>query len=174
MYGLGAKRSPRDPRAYKYHPTRNGLRAISAALPDTFTLVPDLQGVRDQGNTSTCVAQSCACIAEYHAKKEIGFNQYCSPQFIYNNRSDYPSDGMYDQDAMNILKNLGVCREATFPFGSGEIGADIPAAAKTEALNFRSASYAEIVYNASDMPSSVTNVKKAIMDNGPVYVSFPV
>lgn len=175
MYGLGAIRSAPDPRTYKYHPVaKQGIRAATVALPETYTTVPNLPSVRDQGSSSTCVAQTCACIAEYHARKENNFTGHCSPQFVYNNRSNYPGDGMFDIDAMNILKNLGICREPTFPFGSSAVKGSIPAAARNEALQFRTAAYAEVVFVNTDPTTSITNLKKAIMDNGPAYVSFPV
>ena len=159
-----------------YHPV-GARRALAGAVspPATLSLINDLMPVRDQGSSSTCVAQATACVAEYHARKAMNFRNFCSPQFIYNNRSNNNVDnGMFIGNALDILTKLGTCRETTFSFGSSNMPPDMPAPAVKEALDFRISSYAAIPRLTVPNNESITDLKLALQNNGPAIISFIV
>ena len=52
--------------------------------------------VRNQGIQGTCYAQSAACMKEWQEKHNYDNNEYFSPQFFYNLRSN-----KYDDDQNN-------------------------------------------------------------------------
>ena len=147
-----------------------GSRALkSAMIPDTLDLRSDLPPVRDQGVQSSCVAMAGAAMKEWQEKHDIGYNLYFSPQFIYNSRTNYPSEGMYLPDLMDILTNKGVCQEYMLPYGSIANPSKITKEMLQDAYNFKIKSYAEIPYG-----SDISKVKTALADNGPCVISFPV
>lgn len=138
-------------------------------LPMTFDMRPDLTAVRDQGRQGSCVAHAGVVMKEWQERKEIGYRSQLSPQFIYNLRTNYPSEGMYLSDLMRILSEKGVCREYLLPYESTSSPSSITQAAYKDALNFKIKSYAEIPYG-----SDVTRVKSTLVLNGPAIIAFPV
>ena len=44
--------------------------------------ISDLLPIRDQGLQGTCFAQSAACMKEWQEKRDIGLNEYLSPNFF--------------------------------------------------------------------------------------------
>ena len=126
-------KSPKDLRDWKFAKT-------TIKLPETFDLREQLMPVRDQGSQGTCAAQVASCMKEYQERMERGFNEYMSPQFIYNNRSYWNNEiqdgedisedyGMACRDIMKILSKIGVCPERMYPYGliqyAKEIGGGI-------------------------------------------------
>ena len=73
-------------------------------LPETMDLRPNLLSVRNQGSQGSCVAQSISCMKEWQEKSQVNLNEYMSPQFIYNNRSNYPNEGMYRKQCHGYYK----------------------------------------------------------------------
>ena len=80
-YITNLERSPVDERDWKAEAIYNNV-----ALPGSLDMRKDLQKIRDQGNQGTCAAQSGACMKEWQEKLDYSFDEYMSPQFIYNNR----------------------------------------------------------------------------------------
>lgn len=163
-FKLGAIQSPHDTRDLVAEHIYPNTRAI--ALPKELDLRKDLQPIRDQGEQGSCVAQSCAAMKEWQEKKQLGLNQYMSPQFIYNNRSNYPEEGMYPRNAMKILYSKGSCLEKTYPYGIIEKAENINDKAMDEATRYRIMRYAKI--------HTVNGVKTALYKNGPCIITFPV
>lgn len=75
--------------------------AGAPVLPKSIDLRNKLLPVRDQGNTSECVAFSSCCMKECQDQPGV----YLSPASIYTQRINQDSEGMYLYDAMSILKN---------------------------------------------------------------------
>lgn len=131
-------------------------------LPKSVDLRPNLLRIRDQGNTSECVAFSVACMKEYQEFREDAIREYFSPQFIYDRRKN-TGDGMYLPDALTILKNVGCPLESAYPFMMpGLIHKD----AAKQAANYRINSYTLI--------NSMQGLKQALNEQGPCPIVFPV
>lgn len=135
-------------------------------LPETLDWRRFLLNVKNQGNLPTCAAQVAACIKEWQTKMSDNTNDYMSVQFVYNNRSNQTSDGMYGTNVMDILLNLGICKESTYGYGKIEPPTFIPKNAFTEATNYKIKSYASV--------NSIDGLKQSLYQNGPCYISFPV
>lgn len=170
VFANGALPSPFDSRDWIveqiYQNTRKTRSTSSTnVLPQTLDLRSDLQKIRDQGSQGTCAAQTAACMKEFQEKKDIGLNQHLSPQYIYNHRSNYPTEGMYGRDVMRILKDVGVCRETQFKYLSDQRLDEISEEVKTEAMRHVIQSYARV--------ETIDGLKQSLMINGPCYISFP-
>jgi C1A family cysteine protease len=160
---MNALPSPLDERDYiaeSIYPSKKQLK-----LPKTLDLRKDLQPIRNQGSQGTCAAQVGSCIKEWQEKKDIKLNEYMSPQFIYNNRENYPNSGMYGRDVMKILKNKGCCREHKFLYGKYKNKNYTSLEAEEDAKNFKILAYARV--------TTIEGLKKALYKNGPCYISFP-
>ena len=102
-YVCNIKASPYDERDFEYIGT-------DVIIPDIIDYRNELKAVRDQGKQGTCFAQSAACMKEWQEKRNNGFSDYFSPQFLYNNRSNkYDNNknndnGMYGRNVMKLLK----------------------------------------------------------------------
>jgi C1A family cysteine protease len=135
------------------------------AVPTTLDLRKSLRPIRNQGSQGSCAAQTSACIKEYHEHIDIDLNRYMSPQFIYNNRTNAGSEGMYGRDVMRILKNVGSCFETDYPYGTIEEKEKIDPNVYEIAKNFRISGYARVM--------TIDGLKKALYKNGPCYISVP-
>ena len=132
-YGMGLKHEPYD--AHPFNMTADLAPHIRAAkagsLPSSFdTRIPDLFPVRDQGQQSTCVAFSCATVANLLEHWDSAKNNaWLSPREIYwwrPNRTDpVPAnrDGMNYSDLPKLLNTYGTVPEAAFPYeGDPNVG----------------------------------------------------
>ena len=139
------------------------LMGTSPALPETYSLIDQLTPVRDQGEYNTCAAETASCIKEWEERKDVGYNGYMSPQFIYNNRANQPSEGMACRDVMDILYKKGICYESDYPYTTtSPISSDV----YTKAKNYVIKSYATV--------TTVDGLKQALYQNGPCLIAFPV
>ena len=119
--------------------------------------------IRDQEDTDECAAFGGAAMKEWQERIESNINEYLSPQFIYSNREDLTTGGMYTRDLMKILKEKGVCTELQFPFrtkGMPSVETYIQAS-KYKILNFASV-------------NTLDEAKTALFLNGPCVIAFPV
>lgn len=158
QYRLDVKKSPEDKRDFK---ASTIYRKI--ALPETLDYRSSMQPIRDQGNQSSCVAMSGSAMKEWQEQKDVGLNEYMSPQFIYNFREDTSEEGMYMRDLMKILNKKGDCTEKLYPYGtftppsSQAIG---------EAQNYIIDGYASV--------ATPEELKTALFVNGPCVLAVPV
>jgi len=150
--------SPSDSRDY----VAESIFPVNLKLPRSLDLRKKLPPVRDQGNQGTCAAQSAACMKEYQERLDIGFKSWMSPQFVYNFRSNDGS-GMYLRDVMKILHERGICNEDEFLYGNH--GKPCPFV-EENAKNHKIKAYASI--------KSIEGLKKALVQNGPCIIAFPV
>jgi len=141
-------------------------KARDLNLPATLDLRPQLQPVRDQGKQGSCVAQASACLKEWQEKVQIGFSEYMSPQFIYNNRMNQTSEGMYPSNAMMILFSKGCCTEYVYRYGTIQPPDQIPQPAYEEAIKYKIGKYARV--------STIDGLKTALNTSGPCLITFPV
>jgi hypothetical protein len=154
--------SPRDDRDWN----SEAIFDASSKLPGSLDLRKKLNLPRDQSNQGTSAAQVAACMKEWHERKHSDFKDYMSPQFVYNNRTNQNTVGMYGRDVMRILLKAGVCPETSYPYEKVEAKTEIDKKFYYEAKNFRIKGYARV--------NTVESLKRALYTNGPCYISFPV
>jgi C1A family cysteine protease len=108
------------------------------------------------------------------ARSKGNFNkvEYFSPQFLYNHRfnitNDDPNDdeGMFTLDMMNLLREVGVVPETSYPYGKVEHPSNIRASLLRMAAKKVIAGFAQV--------ETLEGTKKALVDNGPCIVCFPI
>ena len=157
---LPIKPSPVDERDFILESVSPKLKAN---LPQTFDMRHNLGPVRDQGADGACAAFTAACMKEYQEFQDIGFDEYMSPQCIYDNRENQNSEGMYSRDVMKILSNIGSVPENDFPYQSGM---DISDEHLETASRFRIKGYASI--------RTIDGLKDSLFKNGPALIAVPV
>ena len=158
-FKLNIKKSPTDERDF----IAESIHSSEAELPKVYDLRNQLQEIRNQGPYSTCAGHSAACIKEWQEYKDINFKGYMSPQFIYNNRYNQNSDGMYSRDVMKILNKIGIVTEKEYPYTSEyKISDEL----YNKAKKFKIKGYATV--------TTVEGLKKALVKNGPCYFTVPV
>jgi C1A family cysteine protease len=159
QFVAGAIQSPPDPRDYIY-----SQMVAAPELPAAFRL--DEIPARDQGAFGTCVAFASAAVKESQERVNYPSRGYqFSPVFIYSeckSRDGIPDqDGTYPRVAMAVLKNVGICKEATMPYT--QMTKPLPRpheTAYTEAKQFVIGAYARV--------QSLAEIKAAIIRDGPV------
>lgn len=172
-FKLNMKKSPYDSRDYIYE-DRIKFDNTTNLLCDYRK---DLQPIRNQGEQGTCYAQSASCVKEWQERKDYEFNGYFSPQFFYNNREYFndgindtkdnlEDDGMTGRDVMRILKNIGICKEKDYPYGTIQRITDIDEKIKGKAFLNRIDAYARV--------NTLEGLKKSLLDNGPCLIAMPV
>ena len=92
-------KSPQDSRDY----IADRMLTPITSFPIKLDLRTQLQPIRNQGQQGSCAAQTAASCKEWHEKKDINIDEYMSPQFIYNNRENQLTEGMFGRDVMKIL-----------------------------------------------------------------------
>lgn len=162
MYSTGALRSTNDSRDW----IAESIHPRNLDLPLTLDLRKDLQPIRDQGKQGSCVAFSASAMKEWQERKELGLERYMSPQFIYNNRENQDSEGMFGRDLMKILTEVGCCLESDYYYGTIEAREKINTEVYEKAKPFKISGYAQI--------QTIEGLKRALYKNGPCVILFPV
>ena len=156
--------SPIDERdwiAEQIHPNSNEIK-LPIVLDYRFDQLP----IRNQGEQGSCAAHAACVMKEWQELKNINLNEYMSPQFIYNNRKNQDSEGMYGRDLMKILQKKGSVEENKYKYGKIEKPETIPTSIYNRAQNHRIKGYARV--------ETIEGLKVALKKNGPCYISFPV
>lgn len=134
-------------------------------LPTKIDYRSKLKNIRNQGSLGTCAAHTAACIREYQESEDINFTGYFSPMFIYNNRTNQDTSGMYGREVMSILRHKGVCPEQYLQYGTIIKPDKMSETTKNVAANFIIKGYARI--------TTIRGLKTALVLYGPCYISFP-
>jgi hypothetical protein len=103
---------------------------------------------------------------ELQEKKNVGFEDYFSPQFVYNNRINQDGEGMYPRDSMNILYKKGILAEEDYPYGKREKPEQISQDVLNKASNYRIQGYAYV--------NTIQTLKAAIYRGGACAFTVPV
>ena len=105
----------------KTNPSQDDDRDWNAAniykktiLSPVLDLRNTLEPIRNQGSQGTCAAQTAACMKEWQESVDYNFKGYMSPQFIYNNRENQNTEGMFGRDVMRILSKIGSVKESVY------------------------------------------------------------
>ena len=160
---LSVQPSPDDARDHVAEEVFAVAHTSAVSVPTTLDLRSKLRPVRDQGSTSTCAAQTAACIKEYHELLDTEVAIDFSPQFIYYYRKNAPQLGMYGRDVMDIMHKRGASTEAAYPFGSRD---EPNEAAVTQGAGYTIKEYARV--------NTIPTLKEALVSDGPCYIAFPV
>ena len=136
---LNGIRSPNDDRDWFYD--KYLVSNKNYFLPNILDYRNELMPIRNQGSQGSCYAQAASCMKEWQEKRDYGLNEYLSPQFFYNNRSNLYDDisnndeGMYGRNVMKLLKTIGICKEKLYPYGLIEDKLKIKEACYLQAKN---------------------------------------
>ncbi len=160
-YKLDVLRSPVDDRDFNVE----CILSPKFELPESVDYRDELPPAWDQGREGACSAFAAAAMKQWQEFKDYGLQEEVSKYFIYNLRSNFPNEGMYPRDTMEILKKHGISLEKSF--NREWIGIDkIPKKILKEASNHVIKGYAKV--------STVDSLKKSLFKNGPCYIAFPV
>jgi hypothetical protein len=162
MYHLDCIPSSDDPKSRR----AQECLAMITPLPESFTLIPNLPPVRDQGMKGCCVAHAVSCMKEEQERRDVRFKKYFSVEFIYNLRPNRPQAGMYIHDALELIKVYGILPEKNYPYDYDAGPDDLPPRLKSKALNYRIRGYARIY--------TMDELKHALLEAGPCPAAFPV
>ena len=175
---LNIIRSPISPPENKYNTYLTTLTTSPIYPPslDLFKNINYPNAVKLQSGP-TCSANSTACIKEYQAFVKNNYNNTFSPDYIYLNRSNQTTDGMYLSNAMFILKNKGACPSSNFPNGITTL-ANIPASSDIAAAQYKINNYSSIYQKTNTVdpnPSStIDQIKSALYLHGPCLIAFMI
>lgn len=131
-------------------------------LPTEFTLDTEnlALSVRNQKRRGTCGAFVGACINGFRKKKIM------SPEFIYCQRANAPSSGMYGRDVFKILKHSGCISENEFPYAEYDNVAMVNEKQLVAA--------AENKINGYYLITTIEGLKRALIELGPCYIGLPL
>jgi uncharacterized protein (TIGR02145 family) len=134
--------------------------------------------IENQGSEGSCVAFSSAYAARsFHLHRDMNttytnsngtsnFNNLFSPEFLYNSAKapgDCGTAGMYFYNALEYLKNNGVCKWSTMPYSFTNGCTTLPNNNQTqEATQFKVNNY----YRIADI--STDNIKSMIYNQQPI------
>ena len=91
------------------------IPADAFILPPIFSLRDKISGIKNQGTSSSCVAQATAYYVQVLNKIETGTDVIMSARDIYSSIYIKPSGGAYIADAMKKICNTGCVVEAEAP-----------------------------------------------------------
>lgn len=155
-------------RRYGYFPSlknpftkRYGVQLRAAPLPPAFDARPQCPPVVDQGQTSSCTANSIAGAYEFERMKANLSPLVPSRLFVYwNERSmegdTSQDDGAFGGDGLMSLETLGVCDESIWPFNPADITVQPPVAAFQAALANK--------IKEKQVLETITDIKGALVD----------
>lgn len=129
-------------------------------LPPTLDLRPDLLPIRNHIISRHCLPNTLCLIKEWQEYKKNTFREYFSSDFIHHHRCDKNISGMFLLDAMNISMTIGMLPEKKWNEKNiNQETLDIARSYKFNCYNF--------LHEQED-------IKNALYNNGPCYISLPV
>lgn len=151
-----------------------------ANLPQSVDLTPHLPPVGNQGNQNSCVAWAIAYGAQtYYAKKtntewnytstsgQLNYEKIFSPSFVYNQINRGRDEGSSYIDALNLLKEQGVCKWSSMPYSDTDYISQPLQIAKDQATNFRIERY----FRLGERQDLFSDVKEQLANSHPVIAS---
>lgn len=167
----GLIQSPPDHRDYIY----GQMVPLRATFPSKFSLESGfVTPIHNQGKFGTCVGHAAAAVKEWQEARNYPSRiMELSPLFVYEEckkRDGIPDqEGTYPRTAMAVLKDLGICKESSFPYSLLQDAKQLPRpseSAYSEAKEFVVGAYARI--------QTLEEIKQAIMRDGPVLAGIIV
>ncbi|WP_336688509.1 MULTISPECIES: C1 family peptidase [unclassified Chryseobacterium] len=151
-----------------------------ASLPSSIDLSMYLPPVGNQGNQNSCVAWAIAYGAQtYYAKKvkenwsftnsngQLNYDNLFSPSFVYNQINGGVDNGSSYINALNLLKNQGVCTWSSMPYSDNDFRSAPTQTAKRQAINFKIERY----FRLGERQNLFSDVKEQLANSHPVIAS---
>ncbi|WP_194972658.1 C1 family peptidase [Aquiflexum lacus] len=151
-----------------------------ADLPYSIDLSEYLPPVGDQGNQNSCVAFAIAYGAQtYYAKKgkdiwtyinntgQLNYDNIFSPSFVYNQINRGVDEGSSYIEALNLLKDQGVCTWSSMPYFDNDFRSSPTQTAKEQAGNFKIERY----FRLGERQDLLSDVKEQLANSHPVIAS---
>lgn len=152
---------------------RAAVARPKATLPPAVSLVSQMPPVRNQGPRGTCVAFALSAVHEHH-RRGLGHTEDLSEQFLYHETKRIDgaagSCGTWQIKALEVLSQLGECREAVWSYNSAppcNHNGMPPAAARADAAQ---RTCAPVVLE----PCDVLGAKTLLAADRALGVSIPV
>lgn len=147
------------------------VRRPSVLLPESIDLRSYCSPVEDQGQLGSCTAQALVGALEFLEGKDCVSFSDLSRLFIYYNERKVEGRINSDSGAMirtgiKVLKSLGVCPEADWPYDITQFAVKPTIACYTEALNRQITSYERLV--------TVQEMKSCLAEGFPFVFGFTV
>ena len=163
--------SPEDSRDYVYQAALTPkAKEKLAKKREVCDHRPEMLPVVNQGSVGSCAAQTAAAIKEWQESMDQGVNSKKSAHFVYDNRKNKNSTGMYCRDLMKILAKKGIPEEFDWPYrrdkADGEKIKEIPEDVYERALNNRTKSYYRV--------DTIEDLEDTLRKHGPCMVASPV
>lgn len=180
-FGLGARVEGTQPMTGEQSTSSIGALQARSSLPALVDLRPQFQPVYNQGSTNACVGfSSVGGLGEFMARKR-GWNMRFSPRYLWNlgRKMEGTVDqnvGMYLEDAIKVMDNLGMMPEEQYPFMTvdpenrnfASVLTQLPSNAQIEqAKKFR-------ISQGWERITSVHAMKKALSEGKPVVFAMMV
>lgn len=152
----------------------------AANLPPAVDLTQYLPPVGEQGRQNSCVAWAIAYGAQaYYAKKsnaswnytnssgELNYSNLFSPSFVYNQINKGVDLGSNYIDALELLKNQGVCTLDRMQYSASNVLHQPTQEAKEQANNFKIERYVRL----GEKQDLLNDVKDQLANSHPVIAS---
>ncbi|WP_286912531.1 C1 family peptidase [Flavobacterium sp. UBA4197] len=160
--------------------TGNLPQTSVASLPSSIDLSIYLPPVGNQGNQNSCVAWAIAYGAQtYYAKKgkdnwtftnssgQLNYDNLFSPSFVYNQINGGVDNGSSYINALNLLKDQGVCTWNSMPYSDNDFRSVPTQMAKQQAVNFKIERY----FRLGERQNLFSDVKEQLANSHPVIAS---
>ncbi|MEN5057974.1 C1 family peptidase [Sphingobacterium kitahiroshimense] len=148
----------------------NSISSLSSTTSDGTYLISPSSG--NQGGEGSCVAWAVGYSAMgilTFPKLNYNQNSIRSPEYIYNQiKVNGCAGGSYIIDALNLIKNQGVCSWNLMPYNDTECSTMPNQLQRNDAANYKSTSFGTL------NPKDVSSIKQAISLGWPVVVGFDV
>ncbi len=152
-----------------------GTPSFSGTLPSSFDLSSQMPPIGSQGTQGSCVSWAMAyCVKSFQEKKDFEKQGYdnsiiFSPSYLHNQITNKNTCfGAHFGDALDILKNQGVCRINEMEYNENSCSVDPNTSQRDSASNFKIKDFERVdVAKQSD-------IKKYLVDEIPVIFGVAV
>jgi len=161
------------PRPSNYTSIPTASFPTSGSLPNNFVL--DMPPAGNQGSQGSCTAWAVAYgMQSYFRKNEFNLSYsyngqleestVCSPSYVYNQIKTTCEGGSLITDALNLLKNQGVCSLSEMPYNEYDCDLQPNQQQNNSAILNKIVNYETVSINSS-------SIKNAIYSNHPVVIA---
>lgn len=165
QYGGGMVLEPRakPPVDYKNYMERmyGDIRLPPQTRLDTF-----IHHISNQGNQGSCVAQTVCTMKTIQELMETRQRYIFSPAYIYNQINHGKDEGSRIADALQLLREQGVCPMEDMPYRASDFHSGPSEQARLDAVNYRIDTFRQLY--------SLAQVKYELYLKRPVVAAFDV